>query len=65
MDKLKTSWDADAPFVFVDVDGLGNSGNLVFTSFNDYVKALNNCVTKQLPDVLTQTQRIVDEASDV
>jgi len=41
---LKASWDVDAPFCFVDVDGLGNSGTLVYTSFADYVKALTNVV---------------------
>ena len=51
--------------MFVDVDGLGNSGTLIYTSFADYSKALVNVVTKQLPDVVTSAQRIVDEASDV
>ena len=53
LNALKTSFDVDAPFVFVDVDGLGNSGTLIYTSFADYSKALVNVVTKQLPDVVT------------
>ena len=65
MSALKTSFDVDAPFVFVDVDGLGNSGTLIYQSFADYSKALVNVVTKQLPDVVTLASRIVDEASDV
>ena len=62
---MKTSWGADAPFVFVNVDGLGNSGTLIFTSFSDYVKTLADTVTVKLPEVMTAAERVIDEAQDV
>lgn len=62
---MKTDWQVGAPFVFVNVDGLGNSGNLIYESFSKYCEAMQDVVTTQLPDLLYKGERLIDEAEDV
>ena len=64
VDALKSDWKVSAPFVFVEVEGLGNSGTAIFESFSRYVSALEDCVTTKLPDVLVKVNRVIDEAED-
>jgi hypothetical protein len=61
---LKSDWKVSAPFVFVEVEGLGNSGTAIFDSFSRYVSALEDCVTSKLPDVLVKANRVIEEAED-
>jgi hypothetical protein len=65
MDQLKSDWKASAPFVFCEVDGLGNSGTVIMDSFTKYAVALEECVLTKLPQVLIKGNRVLEEADDV
>jgi hypothetical protein len=65
VDALKSDWKVSAPFVFVDVTSLGDSGTLVFESFGRYTAALEHVVLVKLPELMTKSSRILDEAEDV
>lgn len=62
---MKSDWKVSAPFVFVEVDGLGNSGTQIFDSFARYTQALEECVTSKLPEVIVKINQVVDEAENV
>ena len=65
VESLKSDWKVSAPFVFVDVSSLGDSGTLVFESFTRYTSALEDVVLVKLPELMTKASRIIDEAEDV
>lgn len=58
-------WKADAPFVDINIEELGELGKLIYESFKKYVEALERVVKVQLPEILTRAEAIVREVEDV
>jgi hypothetical protein len=65
VDTLKSDWKASAPFAYVDISSMGDSGQLMFDSFDRYTRALEDVVLVKLPDLMVKASRVVDEAEDM
>ena len=58
-------WKVDAPFVFMDPAKIEQSGIAIYTTFCDYVKALDDVIREKMPGLLDTADKLVGEAGDV
>lgn len=65
LDSLKMDWKVDAPFVFLDPTTLGEDGERIYKTFEDYVKALEDCVKQKIPQILKTAQQLPGKAADI
>jgi len=65
MDSLNTQWGKSAPFVEINTKALGASGTQCYDAFANYVKALQSCITEQMPKILEDAERLPKEAEAV
>lgn len=65
MDSLHTQWGSTAPYVEIDTTHIGNTGQMMYHGFVNYINALQKCVTEQIPDILEQAERLSNDADRV
>lgn len=62
---MKAYWSAKPPYVDIDFTNVTDTGKQIYDSFANYVKALESCVTEQLPGVLETAEELPSKAETV
>jgi hypothetical protein len=65
MESMNTQWGKSAPYVEIDTSMIGSTGQSIYEGFVNYVNALQKCITEQMPDVLEQAERLMNDADRV
>jgi len=64
INSLKTQWGATCPYMELNTAGLESSSNQMYEGFVNYIKALNEVITAQIPDVLEKAENLPQEAEE-
>jgi hypothetical protein len=57
-------WKASAPYMDISIDGIQDSGKKIYAAFKDYAKALEACITEQMPPVLENAEQLPHRAEE-